>query len=180
MSAEPLTSSRTLVDRSHERATEKAPTNMGIYYCLGEERESKKRWETGRKREEENMHAQRAPTAIAIPNNPLNIYHIPESTIHYRPLNKNKKVHANSLLQPLDTWVSSYNSVWNHLALDNIVPITDFIFSQVVTAYKGVTLGALAHKQTGIEKKLNEQALKLNTQKGLNKKISHHTPIPPE
>ena len=108
-------------------------------------------------------------TAIAIPNNPLNIYHIPQSTIHHRPLNKNEKAHLTSLLQPLDTWVSSYNSIWNNLALDNIVSITDFIFSQLVTAYKRVTLQAHAHKPTGIEKKLNEQALKLNTQKGLNK-----------
>ena len=49
------------------------------------------------------------------------------------------------------------------------MPITDFIFSQLVTAYKRVTLQAHAHKPTGIEKKFNEQALKLNTQKGLNK-----------
>ena len=46
-------------------------------------------------------------TAKAIPNNPLNIYHIPQSTIHYRPLNKNEKAHLTSLLQPLDTCVSS-------------------------------------------------------------------------
>ena len=49
------------------------------------------------------------------------------------------------------------------------MPITDFIFFQLVTAYKRVTLQAHAHKPTEIEKKFNEQALKLNTQKGLNK-----------
>ena len=87
-------------------------------------------------------------TAIAIPNNPLNIYHIPQSTIHYRPLNKNERAHLTSLLQPLDTWGSSYNSIWNNLALNNIVPITDFFFFQLVTAYKRVTLQAHAHKPT--------------------------------
>ena len=108
-------------------------------------------------------------TTIAIPNNPLNIYHNPQSTIHYRPLNKNGKSHLTSILQPLDTRVSNYNSTPSDLSLNDIVPITDFIFSQLVTAYKRVTLQAHAHKPTGIEKKFNEQALKLNTQEGLNK-----------
>ena len=63
-------------------------------------------------------------TTIAIPNNPLNIYHIPQSTIHYRPLNKNEKSHLTSILQPLDTWVSNYNSTLSDLSLDDIVPIT--------------------------------------------------------
>ena len=34
---------------------------MGIYCCLGKGGESEKRWETGRKREEENVHARPAP-----------------------------------------------------------------------------------------------------------------------
>ena len=34
---------------------------MGIYYCLGKGGESEKWWETGRKREEENVHARCAP-----------------------------------------------------------------------------------------------------------------------
>ena len=98
-------------------------------------------------------------TTIAIPNNPLNIYHIPQSTIHYRPLNKNEKSHLTSILQPLDTWVSDYNSTLSNLSLNDMVPITDFIFSLLVTAYKRVTLQAHAHKPTGIEEKFNEQAL---------------------
>ena len=109
-------------------------------------------------------------TTIAIPNNPLNIYHIPQSTIQYHLLNKNEKSHLTSILQPLDTWVFNYDSTLSDLSLNDIVPITDFIFSQLVTAYKRVTLQAHAHKPTGIEKKINEQALKLNTQKRLNKR----------
>ena len=108
-------------------------------------------------------------TTIAIPNNLLNIYHIPQSTSHYRPLNGNEKSHLTSILQPLDTWVSNYNSTLSDLSLNDIVPITDFIFSQLVTAYKRITLQAHAHKPTGIEIKFNEQALKPNTQNGLNK-----------
>ena len=62
ISPKPLTSSPTLVDHSHEHAMEKKPlTNMGIYYCLGKGGESEKRWEAGRLREEENLHARRAP-----------------------------------------------------------------------------------------------------------------------
>ena len=49
------------------------------------------------------------------------------------------------------------------------MPITDFIFSRLVNAWERVTLQPHAHKPTGIEKKFNEQALKLNKQKELNK-----------
>ena len=41
ISPKPFTSSPTLVDHSHERATEKALTNMGIYCCLGKGGESR-------------------------------------------------------------------------------------------------------------------------------------------
>ena len=73
------------------------------------------------------------------------------------------------LLQPQDTSVSSYNSILNNLALKDIVLITDFNFSQLITAYKRVSLQAHTHKRTGIETQFYQQALNLNTKKKLKK-----------
>ena len=116
-----------------------------------------------------------ASTAIDIPNNPLNIYHIPQSTIHYRPLNKNEKAHLTSPLQPLDDWVSSYNSIWRNLALDNIVLFTNLFFCQLVTAYKRVTLQAHVHKPIGIKKKLTNKHSNLTHKRDSTNNLLPHS-----
>ena len=91
-------------------------------------------------------------TSIAIPTNPINIYNIPHNSIHYRPLSKEEKSHFTSLSKPLNDWLSKHHDTLFQQPVEQLIPLTDFLFTQLVTTYKKVTHQAHEHKPTSVEK----------------------------
>ena len=91
-------------------------------------------------------------TSIAIPTNPINIYNIQHNSIDYRPLNKEEKLHFTSLSKPLNDWLSKHHDTLIQQPIEQRTPLTDFLFTQLVTTYKKVTHQAHDHKPTSVEK----------------------------
>ena len=91
-------------------------------------------------------------TSIAIPTNPINIYNIPHNSIHYRPLSKEEKSHFTSLSKPLNDWLSKHHDTLFQQPIEQLIPLTNFLFTQLVTTYKKVTHQAHEHKPTSVEK----------------------------
>ena len=91
-------------------------------------------------------------TSIAIPTNLINIYNIPHNSIHYRPLSKEEKSHFTSLSKPLNHWLPKHHDTLFQQPVEQLIPLTDFLFSQLVTTYKKVTHQAHDHKPTSVEK----------------------------
>ena len=91
-------------------------------------------------------------TSIAIPTNSINIYNIPHNSIHYRPLNKEERSHFTSLSKPLNDWLSKYDDTVIQQPIEQLIPLTDFCLTQLVTTYKKVPHQAHDHKPTSVEK----------------------------
>ena len=91
-------------------------------------------------------------TSIAFPTNPINIYNIPHKSIQYHPLTKEEKSHFTSLSKPLNDWLSKYHDTLIQQPIEQLIPLTDFLFTQLVTTYKKVTHQAQDHKPTSVEK----------------------------
>ena len=91
-------------------------------------------------------------TFIAIPTSPINIYNIQHNYIRYRPLNKEEKSHFTSLSKPLNDWLSKYHDTLIQQPIEQLIPLTDFLFTQLVTTYKKVTHQTHDHKPTSVEK----------------------------
>ena len=100
-------------------------------------------------------------TSIAIPTNPINIYNIPHNSIHYRPLNKEEKSHFTSSSKPLNDWLSKHHYTLIQQPIEHLIPLTDFLFTQLVTTYKKVTHQAHDHKPTSVEKQFLDVIKKL-------------------
>ena len=73
-------------------------------------------------------------------------------TIHYRPLSKEEKSHFTSLSKPLNDWLSKHHDILFQQPVEQLIPLTDFLFTQLVTTYKKVTHQAHEHKPTSVEK----------------------------
>ena len=91
-------------------------------------------------------------TSIAIPTNLINIYNIPHNSIHYRPLNKEQKSYFTSLSKPLNDWLSKDHDTLIQQPIEQRIPLTDFLFTQLVTTHKKLTHQAHDHKPTSMEK----------------------------
>ena len=89
-------------------------------------------------------------TSIAIPTNPINIYNIPHNSIHYHPLSKEEKSHFTSLSKPLNDWLSKHHDTLFEQPIEQLIPLTDFLFTQLVTTYKKVTHQALKPVRTPV------------------------------
>ena len=72
-------------------------------------------------------------TSIAIPTTPINICNIPHNSVHYRPLSKEEKSDFTSLSRPLTDWLSKHHDTLIQQPIEQGIPLTDFLFTQLVT-----------------------------------------------
>ena len=101
-------------------------------------------------------------TCIAVPNNPINIYNIPNSKIFYRALSKHQLIDFHNRLEPLNTWMHHHNTEVDSSPINELALLAMHTFSCLVKAYKLTTGQGHPHKPTSVENFFTSAILRPN------------------